>query len=105
MHGGAEPASCTDIYSGTASHLASAPEALSYGVQVAASSLPDCDAVVLVTCANTARTSQLGSSGLSVTKRELATKPPATAPADMQAAMADNRPARQWAGLVFYGND
>jgi len=37
--------------------------------------------------------------------RELATKPPATALADMQAAMAKYRPAKQWAGWVFYGND
>lgn len=37
--------------------------------------------------------------------RELTSKPPSVALADTQAAMIEARPASQWAGLVFYGND
>ena len=41
---------------------------------------------------------------MSTLYEELRTQPPARALAAMQARMA-NRPARQWAGLVFYGNE
>lgn len=41
---------------------------------------------------------------MSALYEELRTRPPAQALAAMQVRMAD-RPARQWAGLVFYGNE